>query len=79
MFAIFGQVSCLEVVSISRVHFMSSSLTLQIGVITIEEVGWRWMGINIAFFTRGVAATTAKASTCTFSVRGILLIAYSFN
>ena len=37
------------------------------------------MGNNIASFTRSVATTPTKASTCMFSVRGILLITYSFS
>lgn len=58
---------------------MPISLALQIGVIVIEEAVWRWIGSIIAFFMGNVVATLTKASPCTFSVRGILLMTHSSN
>ena len=49
------------------------------GATTIDDVVWRWTNSNTAFFIRSIAAIPTKASTCTFSVRGILLMAYLLN
>ena len=46
---------------------------------TIEETIWKWTGNNIASFTGSVVPTPTKASTCTFYMWGILLIAHSFS
>lgn len=58
---------------------MPISLALQIGVIVIEEAVWRWIGNIFASFMGSVVATPTKASPCTFSVWGILLMTHSSN
>ena len=42
-------------------------------------MNWRWTGNNITFFTGSVVAIPTKASTYTFLVQRILLIAHSFS
>ena len=79
MLALFGQISCPEVVLNFMRPLCAFFLALQTGVTAIEKVNWRWTGNNIAFFTGSVVATPTKVSTCTFPVRGILLIAHSFS
>lgn len=63
----------------SCVHLALVSLVLYTGAIAIDKVVYKWTGSNTAYFMGSVAATLAKGSTCTFSVRGILLIAQLLN
>ena len=79
LFAFFKQVSCPEV-HLDLVHPPNACFTsIAYSVVTIDDAACKQTSNNIASFIGRVAAIPTKASTCTFFVREILLIAHLLN